>query len=73
MPGAFGFGRAGRVSEPDSARLAGAFGQTRESPVPEPAGARALGRLVGEPVGKADRLDLQERPPGGTERAEGAF
>jgi len=33
----------------------------------------ALRRLVGEPVGKADRLCLRERPPGRTERAEGAF
>ena len=42
-------------------------------PVPEPTAARALRRLVGEPIGKADRLCIQERPPGRTERAEGAF
>jgi len=28
---------------------------------------------VGEMVGTADHLDLRERPPGRTERAEGAF
>ena len=42
-------------------------------PVPEPSAARALRRLVGEPIGEADRLDLRERPPGGTEHAEGMF
>jgi len=42
-------------------------------PVPEPTAARALGKLVGEPVGFADRLDLRERPPGRTEHAEGMF
>ena len=61
------------VSSPIRLAGEGTIGQTVVPPVPEPKGARARGELVGEPVGKADRLDLRERPPGRTERAEGAF
>ena len=37
-----------------------------------PAAARAHGKLLGEMVGRADHLCLQERPPGRTDRAVGA-